>query len=69
VKEKGGEPHLRIVWRESNGPPVAEPTKRGFGSQLLEGLLGSQVRGSVHVTFAPGGVRVIVEAALKSRSL
>jgi two-component sensor histidine kinase len=65
VEEKGGEPHLRIVWRESSGPPVAEPTKRGFGSQLLERVLGSQVRGSVDVTFAKEGVRVTVEAALK----
>jgi PAS domain S-box-containing protein len=64
VQQDEGEPNLLIIWRESNGPPVGEPTKRGFGSQLLERVLGSQVRGRVDVNFAVGGVCVTVEATL-----
>lgn len=27
---------LHVTWRESGGPPVSAPTRRGFGSQLIE---------------------------------
>ena len=33
------EPHLhdlRMTWRESGGPPVAAPAKKGFGCFVLE---------------------------------
>jgi two-component sensor histidine kinase len=29
---------LNFVWRERGGPPVVPPTRRGFGSKLLESL-------------------------------
>jgi two-component sensor histidine kinase len=30
---------LQLDWEESGGPPVAPPTKKGFGSRLLEDRL------------------------------
>ena len=42
-----------IVWRERGGPPVQQPRRRGFGSQLLERGLAP---GSVHLDFQPDGL-------------
>lgn len=53
VAERDGKPALDMVWRESGGPPVTTPTRRGFGSVLIDrGLSG----GKVERTFAPDGV-------------
>lgn len=30
-----GNGHLRFEWRESGGPPVSPPTRKGFGSTIL----------------------------------
>lgn len=47
-------PRLELVWRESGGPPVQPPAKRGFGSRLIERSLGSA--GSSVLEFHPDGV-------------
>ncbi len=47
---------LRLRWEESGGPTVARPEKRGFGSQLIEGAIAYELRGTVGVEFEPGGV-------------
>ena len=48
---------LSLQWCESGGPPIAgEPTKRGLGLDLIEGLIRHQLRGTVTWTWAPGGV-------------
>ena len=39
-------PLRRIVWRESNGPPVAEPKREGFGTQLLRRVLPRRCTGT-----------------------
>lgn len=53
---------LDLEWIESDGPPVTPPTRRGFGSTLLERLLGGQLGGTVDVTYPPEGVRVRIQA-------
>lgn len=55
---------LQLTWVESNGPQVAPPTRRGFGSTLLERVLAGQLRGSVDVNYAPEGARVRIEATI-----
>lgn len=55
---------LYLTWSERNGPPVSRPSRRGFGSQLLQRALGAQVRGQVDVAYAPAGVEVTIEATL-----
>ena len=51
-----GEPLLAMTWTESGGPPVAIPTRRGFGSRLIERGLSGAVGGETHTTYAPEGV-------------
>jgi PAS domain S-box-containing protein len=36
VDEIEGVRQFRLRWRESGGPPVAPPTRKGFGSRLIE---------------------------------
>lgn len=47
---------MRLQWRESGGPPVGRPTRRGFGSRLLEGGLARELHGEVSLEYAPAGV-------------
>jgi PAS domain S-box-containing protein len=48
---------LRIDWVEAGGPPVVRPTRRGFGSTLMETSLSHGLGGEIAVTYAPSGVR------------
>jgi two-component sensor histidine kinase len=32
---------LHLEWREADGPPVSKPTRKGFGSTLIERALGA----------------------------
>ena len=43
-------------WRESGGPPVAPPEKRGFGSVLIEKIVATYFDGSATLDFNPSGV-------------
>ncbi len=60
----GTERRLRLTWQERNGPPVQEPERRGFGTQLLQRVLGTQLNGEARIDYAPEGVRVTIDAAL-----
>jgi PAS domain S-box-containing protein len=61
-----GEPgRLRLVWAESGGPPVQPPSRRGFGSKLIERVLAAELRGEVHLEFPPDGVRCTMDMALE----
>ena len=62
----GPEPErrLRLTWAEAGGPPVTEPTTRGFGSRLLERGLAAELRGHVRLEFRPEGLRCEIETPL-----
>ena len=55
---------LHLEWVERNGPPVAPPTRRGFGSTLLDRVLAGQLGGSVQVNYPPEGARVRIRAVI-----
>ncbi len=57
--------HLSLVWREIDGPPVAPPTHRGFGSRLLERTLAHDLDGRVRLDYARDGLVCVIEAALR----
>lgn len=57
----GGE-RLRLTWRESGGPPVAEPQRRGFGSRLLERGLAAELHGQVSLAFPRDGLICRIDA-------
>ena len=48
-----------LRWQEIGGPPLAgPPARRGFGTRLLERILGAQVGGAVAMDFAAAGLRL-----------
>ncbi len=61
----GEESGRRLVfhWRESGGPPVTLPSRKGFGSMLLERAL-QQEQGGSRITYAPTGVHCTLEMKL-----
>lgn len=61
---EAGPRRLSLVWRERGGPAVTPPTRRGFGSRLIERGLAQDLGGSVALTFEPAGVVCIIEAPL-----
>jgi PAS domain S-box-containing protein len=56
---------LALEWRENGGPPVSKPQRRGFGSQLIERSLASDLNGSAEIEFATSGVICRVTATVK----
>ena len=57
-------PRLTLTWTESGGPPVSPPTRRGFGSRLIERGLASELSGEAHIDFLPDGVVCRISAGL-----
>ncbi|WP_309092726.1 PAS domain-containing protein [Phenylobacterium sp.] len=49
---------LRLTWIERGGPPVQPPTRRGFGSTLLQGTIERQLGGQIDIRWAPEGLSV-----------
>jgi two-component sensor histidine kinase len=60
------ERRLRLRWTETGGPPVAPPTRRGFGSRLIERSLAHDLGGQARIEFPPTGVVCTIEAAMPS---
>ncbi|KQT52404.1 MULTISPECIES: PAS domain-containing sensor histidine kinase [unclassified Aureimonas] len=60
---QGGE-RLRLVWTERGGPPVAKPSRKGFGSRLIERGLAAELGGDVEIAFDPRGVICTIDAPL-----
>ncbi|MFL9828895.1 sensor histidine kinase, partial [Rhodoplanes sp. SY1] len=46
---------FRLTWRESGGPPVCPPTRKGFGSVVLERMMAGWGATSV-IDYAPAGL-------------
>jgi two-component sensor histidine kinase len=55
---------LALEWREADGPRVSEPTRRGFGSRLIEHQLGSEPGSTVTLRYEPSGVYFAFTAPL-----
>jgi len=49
-------PHLVIEWRESGGPAVAPPQRKGFGSRLIERGLAHELAADIHLEYPTTGV-------------
>ena len=67
VDGEGEGGRLRIEWREEGGPPVEAPTRRSFGSRLIEANAAQELGGSAKISFEPGGVVWRAEAPLAAR--
>jgi two-component sensor histidine kinase len=57
---------FKLSWRELGGPPVNEPSRRGFGSRMIERAFATEVQGNASLRFEPAGVICEVDAPLTS---
>ena len=62
--EQGDPARLHLRWEESGGPPVPTPTRRGFGSRLIERSLAHDLGGTARIEFRSGGIICAVDAPL-----
>jgi two-component sensor histidine kinase len=62
IEELDDKPTLRLAWRERGGPEVREPTRKGFGSRLVQmGLAGT---GGAEVRYAHDGFEAVFSSSL-----
>ena len=55
---------FRLHWKESGGPRVHEPSRKSFGSRLIEQALPGQLQGEARLRFEPDGVSCEVNIPL-----
>ncbi len=60
---------LRLVWTESGGPPVRPPTRKGFGSRLIERCLAAEVAGVARIDYQPTGVVCTFDAPMRALAM
>ena len=58
--------NILVSWKESGGPAVLHPTRRGFGSTLIEQLIPFEMNGMSKPQFLPAGfvLDVLLPAAM-----
>ncbi|MBU4436227.1 MAG: PAS domain-containing protein [Alphaproteobacteria bacterium] len=59
-----GAERLDLTWTETGGPPVTPPSRRGFGSRLIERGLAAELSGEAVIRFEPQGVVCQIRALL-----
>lgn len=55
---------VELCWRESGGPPVTPPARRGFGTRLVERAAPMELRGHGRIDYAPEGLSYRLEFPL-----
>ena len=65
--EASGVRRLRFRWTEHGGPPVAPPSRQGFGSRLLQRVLTTQLQAEVKIDFDATGLRFRMELPLPDK--
>ncbi|MFT4933678.1 MAG: PAS domain S-box-containing protein [Pseudoalteromonas distincta] len=64
VSEQSDPRRLALTWRETGGPPVTPPTRRGFGTRLIQRGLAAEFVGEVRMDFQASGLVCQVDVAL-----
>jgi two-component sensor histidine kinase len=56
---------LKLTWTEAGGPAVSAPTRRSFGTRMMEAL-GRQLNGQVQLAYLPTGFVYTLDAPLSA---
>jgi two-component sensor histidine kinase len=56
-----------VHWRETGGPLVSPPTKRGFGRDLIEKIVAGELKSDVDLKFHPTGVECNLRVPVRRR--
>ncbi len=60
------EPRLRFEWREQGGPVVKPPSRKGFGSRLIESSFHKEPEDEIALSYLPGGLKLTLNFRLKA---
>jgi PAS domain S-box-containing protein len=61
---ENGPARFTMTWEERGGPIVTPPTRRGFGTRMIERGLAAELGGTVAIDFRPDGLVCTVDAPL-----
>ena len=64
----GAPTRFQMLWQEVGGPAVATPTRKGFGSAMIERSLRSALQGEAEIAYEPDGLVFRVDAPLANVS-
>jgi two-component sensor histidine kinase len=64
---ESGARRLAMEWRESGGPPVTTPPRRGYGTRLINGGIGHELGGTVQLDFDAAGLRCTIDVPLDAQ--
>lgn len=64
VEDDEKEARFKFQWQERNGPPVAPPTRKGFGSIITEKVVAQDFGAQPTIKFAPEGFSYEIDAPL-----
>lgn len=64
-----GEPGLVVDWRETGGPPAEPPTRRGFGSRLIERSVTVDLAGTFVADYRPEGFHCRLTGSLAAANM
>ena len=63
VDEGDGE-KFSMVWKEIGGPKVEEPTRSGFGSNLVKATIQGSLQGAIEQHFEPDGFQCVISVPM-----
>lgn len=52
---------LRLMWKETGGPPAQPGERKGFGTRLIEEAFAAQIGGSATLEYGPDGIVCVLE--------
>jgi PAS domain S-box-containing protein len=55
-------PRFHMSWRESDGPPVTPPARKGFGHVVISQMVAGSLRGHVTLDYAKDGLWWAIDA-------
>jgi len=61
-----GDGRLHLMWTETGGPTVTAPTKRGFGSVMIQNTVLRDLRGEVAFDWRAEGLVCTIQAELRA---
>lgn len=64
--QRNPEPRLHLEWRERGGPPVTLPSRKGFGTQLIERGTAMELDAEVSLHYRPTGFAFTFSADVAS---
>jgi two-component sensor histidine kinase len=68
IAKTNGSGQFTFRWQERGGPPVSQPAQKGFGSAVLEQVMGQYFEVPPSIEFASGGICYELSGSLESVS-